>query len=319
MKILIAYDGSECADAALDDLHKAGLPRKDVEALVMSVAEFWLPPPPPSGYEIVEAARDAESPAELQREYAQESSAVEAAQTLALKAKERLQQNFPQWEVSAEASSGSPASEVIRRADEWKPELVVVGSHGRTALGRFVLGSVSQKVLTETRTSVRVARGRIEVDESPVRFLVGVDGSPGAEQAVRAAAARAWPVGSEARVVLVDEPLTPTAIGYLLPQVKRWIEESNASDREWVQKIADRAAGELRKAGLKVESIVKEGDPKRVLVSEAEEWGADCIFVGSAGFSNRFERFMLGSISAAVAARAHCSVEVVRASCVPSC
>jgi len=52
--------------------------------------------------------------------------------------------------------------------------------------------------------------------------------------------------------------------------------------------------------------------PKNELPRVAEEWGADCIFVGSTGFSNRFERFVLGSVSAAVAARAHCSVEVVR-------
>jgi nucleotide-binding universal stress UspA family protein len=57
---------------------------------------------------------------------------------------------------------------------------------------------------------------------------------------------------------------------------------------------------------------IREGDPKRVLVEAANEWGADCIFVGSIGFSNPFERFVLGSVSASVAARAHCSVEVVR-------
>jgi len=54
------------------------------------------------------------------------------------------------------------------------------------------------------------------------------------------------------------------------------------------------------------------GDPKRVLVEESKRWGADCIFVGSMGFSNRVERFLIGSVSSAVAARAHCSVEVVR-------
>ena len=256
MKILIAYDGSECAEAAMDDLRKAGLPSRGVEALVISVAEFWLPPLPPSSYEIIEAAREAKSPADLQREYAQGSPSVEAEQTLALRAKERLQRNFPEWKISAEATSGSPASEVIRRADEWKPELIVVGSHGRNALGRFVLGSVSQKVVTEARSSVRVARGRIEVDESPVRILLGVDGSPGSEQAVREAAARAWPEGSEARVVIMDEPLMPTTIGYLVPPVNKWIEESNAADRAWVQKIADRAANELRDSGLKVSAVV---------------------------------------------------------------
>ena len=52
MKILIGYDGSECADAALDDLMQAGLPA-NVEAYILSVAEVWLPPPPPSSYDMI--------------------------------------------------------------------------------------------------------------------------------------------------------------------------------------------------------------------------------------------------------------------------
>ncbi len=58
MKVLIAYDGSKCSEAALDDLTHAGLPEKG-EVLVMSVAEVWLPPPPPSALEIVEMATTA--------------------------------------------------------------------------------------------------------------------------------------------------------------------------------------------------------------------------------------------------------------------
>ncbi len=55
MKILIGYDGSECADAALDDLGQAGLPEAG-EIHLLSIAEVWLPPPPPSSYEIIEEA-----------------------------------------------------------------------------------------------------------------------------------------------------------------------------------------------------------------------------------------------------------------------
>ena len=47
MKILIGYDGSESADAALDDLRRAGLPR-ETETLIVSVAEVLMQPPPPS-------------------------------------------------------------------------------------------------------------------------------------------------------------------------------------------------------------------------------------------------------------------------------
>lgn len=43
MRILIGYDGSESADAALNDLWRAGLPR-DVEALIVSIGEVIMPP-----------------------------------------------------------------------------------------------------------------------------------------------------------------------------------------------------------------------------------------------------------------------------------
>ena len=135
--------------------------------------------------------------------------------------------------------------------------------------------------------------------------------APGAV-AVRAAATRIWPARSEARVVVVGDPVMPNTLGKVVPPLKEWIEEGNEGEREWARKVADAAANKLRGPELTVSSVVKEGDPKRVLVAEAEEWGADCIFVGSTGFSNVFERFLLGSVSAAVAARAHCSVEVVR-------
>src|SRR5919112_2384298 len=107
MKILIAYDGSECAEAALDDLQRAGLP-DEAEALVVSVTELWLPPPPPSVYEVVEEASAAHTPAELQREYVKDSPAVEDARGLAARAAGRLGRNFPGWKVTAEGLYGSP-------------------------------------------------------------------------------------------------------------------------------------------------------------------------------------------------------------------
>jgi nucleotide-binding universal stress UspA family protein len=312
MKLLIGYDGSECADGALDDLRRAGLPL-EAEVTVMSVTEVWLPPPPPSSYEIMEEASEVSTPADLKSVYVQDSKAVEEAKGLAERAQKRLIQNFPGWKVKAEGTYGSPAWELIVRADEWQPDLIVVGSHGRSALGRFVLGSVSQKVVTESRTSVRVARGRIEVEDSPVRIVIGVDGSESSDEAVRAVARRQWPLGSEARITIVDDPLTPTLMGRLIPPVARWIEESNEEERHWVHEVIEKATAALSATDLRVSSMVKEGDPKKLLVEAAEEWGADSIFVGSTGFGNRFERFLLGSVSAAVVARAHCTVEVVRA------
>jgi nucleotide-binding universal stress UspA family protein len=317
VKILIAYDGSNCAEAALDDLMRAGLP-ETAEAHIMSVAEVWLPPPPPSSYEILEEARKVHSPAELQRDFSKRCPGAKNALVLAERARDRVQINFPKWKVSADSSCGSPAWELVAKADEWKPNLIVVGSHGRTALGRFVLGSVSQRVLTEALCSVRIARGRVEEPNSPVRIIVGTDGSEASEMALQAVASRRWPLQSEVKVVLVDDPLAPEFLGKIIPPLERIIEEDRKEEREWVEKISKRSLDILRAAEIKVTCVVREGDPKRELCNAAEEWGADCIFVGSAGFSNRLERFVLGSVSAAVAARAHCSVEVIRKGSVPN-
>jgi len=311
MKILIGYDGSDCADAALDDLAQAGLPVTS-EAHLMSVAEVWLPPPPPSAYEIVEEARHANSPAELQRDFAKTCAAAKEALVLAERACDRVQGRFPNWKVSASSSCGSAAWELVARADEWKPDLIVVGSHGRTALGRFVLGSVSQRVLTEARCSVRIARGRVEEPNFPVRIIVGTDGSEASEEAVKAVAVRNWPAGSEVKVVLVDDPLAPEFLGKIIRPLGETLAEDKREEQAWVERISKRSKKLLQASGLKISCSVGFGDPKRELCKAAEDWGADSIFVGSAGFSNRFQRFVLGSVSAAVAARAHCSVEVVR-------
>lgn len=313
MKILIGYDGSECADAALDDLRRAGLP-ENAEAQILSIAEMWLPPPPPSSYDIVEKARQVKVPADLKQVYSKDCKATSEALSLAQRALERVKTNFPGWEVTADSSCGSPAWELVFMADQWKPDLIVVGSHGRTALGRFVLGSVSQRVLTEAHCSVRVARGRVEGPDTPVRLIIGVDGSPGSAATVRSVAARYWPPKSQAKLVAVDDPLIPDYVGQIIPPLANIIEEDKQQELIWATKIAKESAELLAHSRLKVTHVLREGDPKQELPKRAEEWGADCIFVGSTGFSNRFERFVLGSVSAAVAARAHCSVEVVRRS-----
>jgi nucleotide-binding universal stress UspA family protein len=112
--------------------------------------------------------------------------------------------------------------------------------------------------------------------------------------------------------MVVDDPLFPDYLGDLIPPLEKIIEEDRSQERSWVRQISTEPVALLRHAGVHVSSVLRPGDPKKELPMAAEDWSADCIFVGSAGFSNRFERFLLGSVSAAVAARAHCSVEVIR-------
>ena len=120
---------------------------------------------------------------------------------LTRRARSRIHSIFPGWEILAEAGIGSPGSEIIAMADEWRPDLIVVGSQGSTALGRMFFGSVSRKVINEARCSVLVARGRIVEPDITARILVGVDGSEEADTAVEEIASRNWPAGSEVRIV----------------------------------------------------------------------------------------------------------------------
>lgn len=311
MKLLIAYDGSHSADAALDDLTHAGLPARG-EALVMTVAEVWLPPPPPSAVEIVELATHANSPLGLERTYMASSQVVLEADKLAAKAAERFQANFPNWKVNHEAAWGSPTWELFSKSEEFKADLILVGSHGRSAVGRFFLGSISQWLLNAGRCSVRIARGKLDEPDFPVRLIVGVDGSDNANLALEQVAARKWPEKSEVHVVVADQPLEPTLAGDLIPIVGSIVDECNREEKAHAQQLADKSAQFLKAKGLRAEGVVKFGDPKRVLIAYAEEWRADCIFLGATGLSNRVERFLLGSVAGAVAARAHCSVEIVR-------
>lgn len=277
----------------------------------MSIAEVWLPPPP-KGETLSEYAIDLQTHRQPFKAYQTSAKAVTEVETFAKHAQNRLRQMFPSWTITAQADYGSPAWGIITKANEIKADLIVVGSHGRSAVGRFFLGSISNKVLNEARCSVRVARGKVEVDPVPSQILIGFDGSQGADAAVEAVASRNWREQSEVHLLAVADPITPSAISRFVPPISDWVEEANEGEREWLKDLAEEAMEKLQTAGLKTTFTIEAGNPKQLLVEEAERLHADAIFVGANRFGSRLERFILGSVSAAVAARAHCSVEVVR-------
>ncbi|HET9532867.1 MAG TPA: universal stress protein [Blastocatellia bacterium] len=303
MKVLIAYDGSEYADKAINDLQRAGLPR-GAEAMILSAADVFVPPISPEEYEQAETAIDKKVLARAREMRKKADDAVEQARKMALEASRKLQDGFPDWTLHAEAVGDSPAWAIIKKADEWDADLILVGTHGRSAPGRFLLGSVSQKVADKARCSVRIGRGRAREQDAPLRVLLGVDGSPGSEAALDTVAGREWPAGAQARLITVLDLMISTSL--------RWVESGDESEETWIRKMIDAATEKLRRKGLEVSSVIRDGEANRVLIREAEEWGADSIFVGARGL-RRIERLFLGSVSSAVAARASCSVEIVRA------
>ena len=193
MRILIACESSGAGEMGVADLKRAGFPPR-AQVVVLSVADVLMPP-------TVSAPLGSSAPARAARKHAER--AVEEAQRAAAQARHRIVAAFPQWDVHVEVCADSPAWAIIKKADDWCPAVVVVGSHHRSALGRFMLGSVSHKVLSEAHCSVRIARQTAIERDQPPRLLIGFDGSANAKAAVEAVARRCWPPGTQAHVVSV--------------------------------------------------------------------------------------------------------------------
>jgi nucleotide-binding universal stress UspA family protein len=279
MKILIAHDGSEGADAALEELTRAGLPRR-AEALVV-VTDVWLASSPAEFSRAVTRRRllSAETSS-----FAPALREVEEERALSREAQRRLRALFPNWDVRAEAAAGmgTVASALLRRASTWGADLLVVGS-GERAVQDQTVGAAVRRVVTEAPCSVRVVRPSTGTYGSAVRLLVAEDGPPGSRSAFRVIASRRWPPESECRVIAGAQPDQDTA-------------------------------ETLRAAGLKVSTVAREGELRCALVEEAVRWRADCIFVGTHGRDSEADQHSPGGLITALVAGSPCSVEVARSS-----
>ena len=309
MKLLIAYDGSRDADSALDDLRASGLPSVG-EAQVISIAEVWLPPPGSLDDKNVEPDYVESVLSDCRLKGAR---AVAEAEMLARFAAGRVKAALPNWEVTSLASYGSPGWEIVAASENFGADLIIVGAQGQTLLSRLVLGSISQRVLTEAKCSVRICRGKIDLDGGPRRIMIGFDGSRGSWAAIEAVAKRNWPDGAEVLLLNVSEQVLPAAIGrFVTPVAAVAARDPEVSEQSLISVSANLAVAKLESAKLATTFRTCPGNPKQELIEEAERWNADCIFVGANAWGSRLERFLVGSTSAAVAARSHCSVEVVR-------
>src|SRR5690242_3179528 len=104
MKILIAYDGSNCADAALEDLEKAGLDTT-AEVLLMTLADVFVPPIDDE----VDNTLPLYVPEGIKRAHERAQHKLEQAEALAKRASDQIKSAFPNWHVRHEAQADSPA------------------------------------------------------------------------------------------------------------------------------------------------------------------------------------------------------------------
>ncbi len=144
-----------------------------------------------------------------------------------------------------------------------------------------------------------------------MKILLPVDGSEQSNSAVKELLRRPWPEGSEVEVLSVAQPVPELLDPKLIASAVH--AESLARAKERARFNVDDAMATITHGApmLAVTSKVIEGSPKDVILAEAADWGADLILMGSHGYGAAM-RFLLGSVSHAVALHAPCSVEIVR-------
>ncbi len=308
MKILIAYDGSSCAANAIQDLRYAGLPSDDVQATVLSVGEIRFGSEK-SSLNIEPALSVAAYAIDNVQETLEHTR--EAAENDAEQGAKVVAKLFPKWEITPCPRLHSPATAILEIADSWKPDLIVMGSHGRGVFGRLFLGSVSLRVASEAHTTVRITHSLHQQTNSNAQtLLLAFDGSHGASQIVHKLLKRSWPKGTRLHIVsVIDLNMLAT------PQFV-WIAGSGFDMYQEITetRIENALRGlekEMQKHFEHVTSAMPIGIANREILAEAKRMKADTIFIGSRGLSG-FERMLIGSVAHNVATHAEQTVEVVR-------
>jgi len=143
-----------------------------------------------------------------------------------------------------------------------------------------------------------------------MRILVAIDDSRFSQAAIETVIEQARPQDTDVRILhVVESP--PLLVAREMGGYDPALETALESQKQNAEALVLKAAELLRARGLKVAAALEVGDPKSKILDVAEEWRADLIVVGSHG-RRGFERFLMGSVSDAVARHAKCSVQIVR-------
>jgi nucleotide-binding universal stress UspA family protein len=146
MKILLAVDGSPCSDVAVEEIGRRPWPDGS-SVKVLNTFELPLPATPegwalpPNYFDEVDQAVQKQARSIIDR-------AVETLRT-------KLDRTIT---LESEFLPGPPPAVILDEAESWGANLIVVGSHGYGRWERFLLGSVSQSVVSHAKCSVEVVR-----------------------------------------------------------------------------------------------------------------------------------------------------------------
>jgi nucleotide-binding universal stress UspA family protein len=182
--------------------------------------------------------------------------------------------------------TGRVVPEILARAAGWPADLVVMGTHGRGGFERWVLGSVTERLLHRAPCPVLAvpppAPEPFAAGPPYRRVLCAVDFSPPSLAAARFALDMALEEGvSVALVHVLEWPVedehTGRLAGFDVPEYRRYLERDSADRLHALVSDGDRARG--------VEELLGGGRPWREILRLAEERRADLIVMGVRGRS----------------------------------
>jgi nucleotide-binding universal stress UspA family protein/CBS-domain-containing membrane protein len=279
-RILVAYDGSEGARAALAlaiDLAKG----VDGELYSVSVEER-LPRYAATISEVEGAKEQIDDHFKTLTKEARDTAALAGV------------------ELEALVRQGHQAAEILDAARDGKFALLVFGAHGHSRLFQRVVGSTSLSVARLAPCSVLIVRGHGPSGDGLDRIrriVVGLDGSPLGRLAFRTALDLAVLTHASLVAVTVREgsPLTRP-------------ETLDASYAEHLRQAVEEHA---RSAGAELEHVMRTGSPAHALREQARESLAHLLIIGATGLGHPWGA-SLGGTASALVAEAPCSVLLVR-------
>jgi nucleotide-binding universal stress UspA family protein len=209
---------------------------------------------------------------------------------------------------------GAIAPTILKRAPK-RDGLLVVGSQGLDGLDRFMLGSVSTKLIHHAACPVLVVKG----EAKPLRQItLAIDGSDASAKALEFVLSKFQPYtptrkGGQVPIhvnmihVLARRPLAPIEVGTTIP----WIKQRELKVKEVGRKLVEQSVRKLIEAGFTAEPLCQLGNPAEKIMKVASKQHADLIVMGAKGLA-AIDRFFLGSVSTRVVQHTKCSVLVVR-------
>ena len=144
-----------------------------------------------------------------------------------------------------------------------------------------------------------------------MRILLAADDSKFSRAATNAMITQYKTKDAEVRLLHVVEPFPARLARRMGSRESPDFVAARVEQRKLTEELLSQAVDKLRTAGFKVTILIEEGDARSIILDHAQTWHADLIVVGSHGREG-LDRFLIGSVSEAVARHARCSVEIVR-------